>query len=75
MNVFYKTGYVADMMDPAPDTDTVLAILTAQFERPDKEEVIASYVSRFNQGPVYIAHSDLQHQETPCRCEGPHKLE
>lgn len=52
MNVFYKTGYVADMMDPAPYTDTVLAILTAQFERPDKEEVIASYVSRFNQGPV-----------------------
>lgn len=66
VHVFCNTGYVADMMDlifeevfkdPAAYTDAVLAIpvpedLTAQFERPDKEEVIASYVSRFNQGPV-----------------------
>ncbi|XP_036956076.1 uncharacterized protein LOC119020683 isoform X2 [Acanthopagrus latus] len=58
--------YVADMMDlifarvlvdPTPYTDAMLAIpvpedLTARYEHPDKEEVIASYVSRFNRGPV-----------------------
>ena len=64
--MFYQTGYVADMVDLifekicvdlAPYTDAVLAIpipekLTAQCERPDEEEVIASYVTRFNQGVV-----------------------
>ena len=64
--VFYETGYVADMMDlifdkvfvdPTPYTNAMLAIpvpedLTAQYEHPDKEEVIASYVSRFNRGRV-----------------------
>ncbi|XP_074543284.1 uncharacterized protein LOC141803222 [Halichoeres trimaculatus] len=58
--------YVAEMMDlifeevfkdPAPFTDAVLAIpipedLTAQLQRPDTEEVIAGYVSRFNRRPV-----------------------
>ncbi|XP_030277722.1 uncharacterized protein LOC115584440 [Sparus aurata] len=58
--------YVADMMDlifakvfvdPTPYMNAMLAIpvqedLTAQYEHPDKEEVIASYVSRFNRGPV-----------------------
>lgn len=84
----YKTGYVADMMDlifdevfvdPTPYTDAVLAIpvpedLAAQFERPNKEEVIAGYVSRFNQAAVWIPRSDLWHQETPFGFEGPHKL-
>lgn len=61
VHVFYNTGYVADLMDlifeevikdPAAYTDADAEDLTAQFERPDKEEVIASYVSRFNQRPV-----------------------
>ncbi|XP_051283271.1 uncharacterized protein LOC127378466 [Dicentrarchus labrax] len=43
--------------DPGPYTDEVLKIsipedLTAQFERPDKKEVIDHYVTRFSQGPV-----------------------
>lgn len=64
--VFYDTGYVADMMDlifekvlvnPTPYTDVLLAIpvpedLSAQYEKPDKEEVIASFVSRFKRGAV-----------------------
>ncbi|XP_034539013.1 uncharacterized protein LOC117812396 isoform X2 [Notolabrus celidotus] len=58
--------YVDDMLDlvlekvfvdPSPYTEAVLAApipedLSAQSERPDREEVIASYVSRFNQGEV-----------------------
>ncbi|XP_016346660.1 uncharacterized protein LOC107692211 [Sinocyclocheilus anshuiensis] len=45
------------VMDPAPYVDEVLKIstpedLASQFEKPDKLEVIASYVSRFNQGQV-----------------------
>ncbi|KAM8755816.1 uncharacterized protein AB9X84_009227 [Acanthopagrus schlegelii] len=58
--------YVADMMDlifdkvfvdPTPYTNAMLAIpvpedLTAQYAQPDKKEVIASYVSRFNRGRV-----------------------
>ncbi len=64
--VFYNTDYVADMMyllfekvfvNPTPYTDELLAIpvpeyLSAQYEKPDKEEVIASFVSRFKQGAV-----------------------
>ncbi len=55
--MFYKTGYVADMMDllfenvfvnPTTYTDVLLAIpvpedLSAQYEKPDKEEDIASF--------------------------------
>ncbi len=55
--VFYKTGYVADMLDllfekvlvnPTPYTDALLAVpvpedLSAQYEKPDKE-VIARFV-------------------------------
>lgn len=66
MLVFYDTGYVADMMDlifenvfvnPTPYTDALLAVpvpedLSAQYEKPDKEEVIASIVSRFKRGAV-----------------------
>lgn len=58
--------YVADMVDlileknfidKAPYMEAVLAIpipedLSSQYQRPAKEEVIASYVSRFNQGAV-----------------------
>lgn len=61
---FYDTGYVADLMNlifdevnPTPYTAALLAIpvpedLSAQYEKPDKEEVIASFVSRFKQGGV-----------------------
>ncbi len=66
MLVFYNTGYVADMMDllfekifvnPTPYTDALLAIpvpeyLSAQYEKPDKEEIIASFVSRFKRGAI-----------------------
>lgn len=59
-------GYVDVLMDlimdkvfviPAPYTDALLAIhvpedLSVQFAKPDKEEVIASYVSRFTRGAV-----------------------
>ncbi|XP_078124388.1 uncharacterized protein LOC144529259 [Sander vitreus] len=59
-------GYVADMMDlifeevfvnPTPYTAALLAIpvpedLSAQYEKPDKEEVIASFVSRVKRGAV-----------------------
>jgi len=59
-------GDVADMMDiifdevfcqPYAYTDALLAMpvpedLSAQYERPNKEEVIASFVSRFKQGAV-----------------------
>ncbi|XP_031418465.1 uncharacterized protein LOC105908557 isoform X2 [Clupea harengus] len=43
--------------DPAPYVNEVLKIpipadLSAQFEKPDKREVIASYVLRFNRGQV-----------------------
>lgn len=64
--MFYDTGYVADMMDlifekvfvnPMPYTNALLAIpvpedLSAQYEKPDREEVIASFVSRFKRGAV-----------------------
>jgi len=59
-------GYVDVLMDlivdevlvnPAPYTDAMLAIrvpedLSAQFNRPDKEEVIASFLSRFTREAV-----------------------
>ncbi|XP_042565521.1 uncharacterized protein LOC116223275 [Clupea harengus] len=43
--------------NPAPYVNEVLKIpipadLSAQFEKPDKREVVASYVSRFNRGQV-----------------------
>ncbi len=57
--MFYNTGYVADMMDllfekvfvnPTPYTDELLAIpvpeyLSAQYEKPDKEEVSSKYTT------------------------------
>ncbi|KAL0966025.1 hypothetical protein UPYG_G00289690 [Umbra pygmaea] len=57
---------VADMMDlilenvfvnPTPYTNALLAIpvpedLSAQYKKPDKEDVIASFVSRFKRGAV-----------------------
>ncbi len=62
----YFTDYVDNLMDlifekivmdPTPYMDNILKIsipedLTSQFEKPDKLEVIARYVSRFNQGQV-----------------------
>ncbi|XP_038158943.1 uncharacterized protein LOC119795164 [Cyprinodon tularosa] len=59
-------SYVADLMglifdkvfvDPTPYTSALLAIpvpedFIEQYERPEKEEVIASYVSRLNRGSV-----------------------
>lgn len=62
--MFYETGYVADMIDlifekdfvdPSPYTSALLAIPVPEdlpYERSDKEEVIASYVARFNRGLV-----------------------
>ncbi|CAM4327192.1 unnamed protein product [Leuciscus chuanchicus] len=45
------------VVDPTPYMDDILKIsipedLTSQFDKPDKQEVINSYVSRFNQGQV-----------------------
>ena len=62
----YCTEYVNDLMDmimekvfvdPASYRAEILKInippeLSSEYEHPDKEEVIASYVSRFNQGRV-----------------------
>ena len=50
--IFHKV-----FQDPAPYVNEVLKIpipadLSAQFEKPDKREVVASYVSRFNRGQV-----------------------
>ncbi|XP_026128189.1 uncharacterized protein LOC113108962 isoform X2 [Carassius auratus] len=59
-------GYVADMMDlifeevfvnPTPYTESLLAIhvpedLSAQYEKPDKDKLIASFMSRFKRGAV-----------------------
>ncbi|XP_068196022.1 protein FAM110B isoform X3 [Antennarius striatus] len=59
---YRSKGFVADLLDlicdkvlvdPMPYTDKILAIpvpkvLSAQYGRPDKEEVIASYMTRFN---------------------------
>ncbi len=44
-------------VNPTPYTDVLFAIpvpedLSAQYEKPDKEEVIASFVSRFKRGAV-----------------------
>ncbi len=64
--LFFVIQVVADMMDlifekvfvnPMPYTDVLFAIpvpedLSAQYEKPDMEEVIASFVSRFKQGAV-----------------------
>ncbi len=64
--LFFVIQVVADMMDlifekvfvnPMPYTDVLFAIpvpedLSAQYEKPDMEEVIASFVSRFKRGAV-----------------------
>ena len=60
------TGYVADLMDcifekvmVQPEPNPYIAALreivvpedlSAQYERPDREDVINAYVSRFNRG-------------------------
>lgn len=53
MNLIFEEVFV----NPAPYTAEMLTIpvpenLSAQYEKPDKEEVIASFVSRFKQGAV-----------------------
>ena len=50
--IFHKV-----FQDPAPYVNEVLKIskpedLSAKYEKPDKQEVIASYVLSFNQGQV-----------------------
>ena len=62
--MFYDTDYVDDIMDvifeevfpnPTPYTEALLEVpepLTAQYEKPDKEAVISSLVSRFKRGDV-----------------------
>lgn len=53
MDLLFEKVFV----NPTPYTDELLAIpvpeyLSAQYEKPDKEEVIASFVSRFKRGAV-----------------------
>ncbi len=53
MDLIFEKVFV----NPMPYTDVLFAIpvpedLSAQYEKPDKEEVIASFVSRFKWGAV-----------------------
>ena len=85
--VKYWTEYVEDLMgfimgpvfeDPAAYREEILKIhippdLSSEFEHPEKEEVIASYVSRFNRGEaVWNPHIVLGYQETLDEHAGPH---
>ncbi len=54
------------VVDPSPYMDDILKIsipedLTSQFDKTDKQEVIDSYVSRFNQGQVWTLHIVPEH--------------
>lgn len=54
------------VVDPTPYMDDILKIsipkdITSQFDKPDKQEVIDSYMSRFNQGQVWTLHIVPQH--------------
>ena len=82
-------GYVDVLMDlildevfvnPAPYTDAMLAIrvpedLSAQFNRPDKEEVIANFVSRFTRAAVWTRCRTRRHLDTLRGYAGPHRQE
>lgn len=53
MDLIFEEVFV----NPSPYTDALLAIsvpedLSAQYEKPDKDELIASFVSRFKRGAV-----------------------
>lgn len=77
MQNFYITDYVGELMDlifekvsedPVPFEAEVRKIpipdsFSTQFEKPDKMEVIASCVSRFNQGLVWIQYTLLSVRE------------
>ncbi|CAM4683430.1 unnamed protein product [Leuciscus chuanchicus] len=67
-------------VDPAPYMDEVLKIpilsdLCAEYERPDKEEVISTMVSRFNHQLVGNQHICPDHLETHGEPSSPHSLE
>ncbi|CAM4720959.1 unnamed protein product [Leuciscus chuanchicus] len=67
-------------VDPAPYMDEVLKIpillvLCAEYERPDKEEVISTMVSRFNHQLVGNQHICPDHLETHCEPSSSHRLE
>ncbi|CAM4577938.1 unnamed protein product [Leuciscus chuanchicus] len=67
-------------VDPAPYMDEVLKIpilsdLCAEYERPDKEEVISIMVSRFNHQLVGNQHICPDHLETHGEPSSPHRLE
>ncbi|CAM4735974.1 unnamed protein product [Leuciscus chuanchicus] len=67
-------------VDPAPYMDEVLKIpilsdLCAEYERPDKEEVISTMVSRFNHQLVGNQHICPDHLETHGEPSSPHRLE
>lgn len=82
-------GYVSDLMRllftevfDNPDTYVedlrkvpVPEDLSAQFERPAKEDLIARHVSRFNPAVAGSQCSSLQHQETPDESAGQHMQE
>ncbi|CAM4710204.1 unnamed protein product [Leuciscus chuanchicus] len=67
-------------VDPTPYMDEVLKIpilsdLCAEYERPDKEEVISTMVSRFNHQLVGNQHICPDHLETHGEPSSPHRLE
>lgn len=87
--VFYCTEYLDDLQDlifehvfvePASYMDEVLKIpippdLCAEYERPDKEEVVSTMVSRFNHQLVGNQHICPDHLETHGEPSSPHRLE
>lgn len=51
------------------------ADLSAEFDRPAKEDVIARHVARFNPAVAGTQRSSHQHQETPAEPAGQHTME
>ncbi|XP_073710642.1 uncharacterized protein [Misgurnus anguillicaudatus] len=80
--------YVSDLMklvfeevfpDPATFVDELKSIpvpttLSSQFEKPSKEEVIGSRISRFSQGVVESLHTVHPDQGTPAESEAQHRM-
>lgn len=58
------------IIDPAPFVEELQAIpvpmaISAEFERPSKEETISRHVSRFSREVAESQHSDQPDLETP----------
>lgn len=82
-------GYVNDLMrllfvevfeDPANYVEELRKVpipvaLSAQFDRPAKEDLIARHVSRFNPAVAGSQHGSHQHQETPAKSAGQNTME